>query len=63
MIDLDFLHNCIYFEKLLLTPDDILFREGEKDSFLYIIYDGELAIEKKVQSEENEFKILSYLRT
>ena len=62
MIDLQFLWNCDYFTREILGSDDVLFDEGEHDSYLYIIYDGELAVEKKVKAG-GSYKILSYIRT
>jgi len=62
MIDLKFLWTCKYFTKKILKSEDVLFDEGENDSYLYIIYDGELVVEKKVKAW-GKYKILSYIRT
>ncbi|MCH8518317.1 cyclic nucleotide-binding domain-containing protein [Candidatus Gracilibacteria bacterium] len=62
MIDLNFLGNCKYFEKIEIDVDQLLFDEGEHDENLYIIYDGELIVEKRVKQGDT-FKILSYIRT
>ena len=62
MIDLNFLWTCKYFTKQEMHSEEILFDEGEHDTFLYIIYDGELVVEKKIKAGWN-YKTLSYIRT
>lgn len=62
MIDLAFLWNCDFFTKVSLEKNEILFDEWAEDTNLYIIYEGELGVEKKIQSG-TEYKVLSYIRT
>jgi len=62
MIDLDFLWNCEYFSRLRLKEDEILFDEWDEDESLYIIFDGELAVEKRVKHWDS-YRTLSYVRT
>ena len=62
MINLQFLWECEFFEKKYLQADEFLFDEWEKDENLYIIYEGELYVEKRVK-QGTEFKTLSIVRT
>lgn len=51
MIHLEKLKQSTYFEILELRKGDILFSEWESDEYLYIVYDGELRIEKNTSSQ------------
>ncbi len=61
MIDLEKIKLSEYFKEISLRSGDILFREWEEDTYLYIVYDGELQVEKSTSWVNGEFKTLGLL--
>ncbi len=49
------------FEKISLKKGEIVFKEGSVGNTLYIIGEGEVIIEKKLDEEEKEFKQIAIL--
>ena len=58
MLDLEKLKSSEYFTEISLQSGEILFREGDLDEHLYIVYDGELSVERSVSSSPWNFKTL-----
>lgn len=61
MLDLNFLKSSKYFEEISLKKWEILFDEWEHDIYLYIIYNGELAVERSINRKQWEYKLLSLI--
>lgn len=61
MIALETLKHSWYFTEITLKAWDILFHEGEENEYVYVIYDGELSIQKSISSARESFRILSLL--
>jgi len=61
MLNLEHIKSCDFFKETHLKKWDILFKEWDIDSFLYIVYDWELIIEKSIILMEWKFKKLSLL--
>ena len=61
MLDLEFLKSSEYFEQIFLKKWEILFSEWERDEYVYIVYDGEISVEKSLQTQAGEFKNLGLL--
>jgi len=58
MIYLENIKSSGFFKEISLEKWDILLKEWDIDSNLYIIYDGELCVEKSITSKKWEFKHL-----
>lgn len=61
MIHLNKIKSSGYFEEFSLKSWEILFDEGNIDNFLYIVYDGELSVQKSMATKLGEFKTLGLL--
>ena len=61
MVDLQKIKSSGYFKTVSLNAGDILFSEWDINENLYIIYDGELIVEKSINTKKWEFKILGRL--
>lgn len=61
MLDLEIIKSSGYFEEYVLKKWDILFDEWEVDTYLYIVYDGELSVQKSIKTKKWDYKILSLL--
>ncbi|MDD2907360.1 MAG: cyclic nucleotide-binding domain-containing protein [Candidatus Gracilibacteria bacterium] len=61
MIDIEFLENSGYFEKINIKAGDILFNEGDIDENLYIIKKGSVFIKKYTSSDKTETKIIAQI--
>lgn len=61
MLELEKIKLSGYFEEITLYEWDILFLEWATDDYLYIIYDGELIVEKSIKTVKNSFKVLWHL--
>lgn len=61
MIQLEKLKKTWFFKEVILKQWEILFDEGEKDWNIYIIYDGELAVQRSIKSEVGNMKTLGLL--
>ena len=58
MIDLEKLKSSEYFTEITLKLWDVLFSEWDMDDHLYIVYDGELSVERSVTSNPWDYKTL-----
>ncbi len=58
MIPLENIKSSGHFSEITLKKWEILFREWEVDENLYIIYDGELSVERSIETKKWEFKQL-----
>ena len=58
MLQLENIKSSGYFEELSLEQWSVLFDEGEKDEFLYIVYDGELSVQKSIMTKKGQYKVL-----
>ena len=61
MLELEKIKSSGYFEEIIVHEWDIIFKEWETDNHLYIIYDGELIVEKSIHTLQNTFKVLGHL--
>ena len=61
MLDIELLKTSWFFKERILLKDEILFSQWEKDDNLYIVLDGELAVEKYISSKNDIFKLLNIL--
>lgn len=61
MLQLEEIKWSGFFTEFTLTSWEILFSEWDIDEKLYIIYDGELAVEKEINTEKWKYKLLSLL--
>lgn len=50
-----------HFKLLSFDPDHIIFKEDSEGDTMYIIVDGEVFIEKRLDAEESEHKVLAVL--
>jgi len=57
-MDLKTLQHSPFFDEVSLSQWDVLFDEWEKDSFLYIVLEGELDIDTSLQSLDKKYKKL-----
>lgn len=58
MIDLNKIKSSGYFEEVNLKAWDILFDEWDTDLHLYIVFDGELSVQKSMATKSGSHKIL-----
>jgi CRP-like cAMP-binding protein len=58
MIALENLKSSGHFKKISLKKWDVLFAQWDVDYNLYIVYDGELCVQKEISSQKWEFKTL-----
>lgn len=58
MIHLENIKSSWYFSQIILETWEILFREWDIDENLYIIYDGELSVQKSIETKKWEYKEL-----
>ena len=56
-----FLKSSGYFTEMKLSKWDILFKEWDRDDNLYIIYDGELSVQRSIETKKWSFKELSLI--
>lgn len=61
MINIEEIKKSGYFNEISLKKGELLFSEWDVDENLYIVYDGELSIEKEINTKKWEFKLLSLL--
>lgn len=61
MIHLEHIKSSGHFKEINLKAWDILFREWDIDENLYIIYDGELSVERSIETKKWDFKQLSLI--
>ena len=58
MIYLENIKSSGHFTQVSLSKWDILFKQGDVDENLYIIYDGELSVQRSIEMKKWEFKEL-----
>ncbi len=63
MLDLNQLSQNPFFHQKKVQKDELVFDEGEIDTCLYIVWDGEICIEKYLSPERNEVKEIAVLHS
>jgi hypothetical protein len=58
MIDLENIKASWHFTQLILKSWEVLFKQWDIDENLYIIYDGELSVQRSIETKKWEFKEL-----
>lgn len=61
MISLENLKSSGHFNVITLTKWDVLFKQWEIDMNLYLVYNGELSVQKEISLQKWEFKTLGLL--
>ncbi len=61
MIQLEKIKSSGYFQEIFLPSWEILFKEWSLDENLYIVYDGEISVQKSIITKTWAFKTLSLL--
>lgn len=61
MLDLEKIKSSDFFTLQEIQAWETLLKEGDIDEYLYIIYSGELIVEKSINTLQDKFKVLSHL--
>ena len=58
MIQLETIRSSDYFSEISLKSWEILFKEWDLNENIYIVYDGELSVQKSIATKKGDFKTL-----